>query len=61
MGQADLKERSRQPKKESRPIPTLSSGTAVLRPAIFSSTASPKPRALFSEPPSASWKNPIFW
>ena len=49
MGQADLKERSKQSKKESRPIPTFSSGTAILRRAIFSSTASPKPRALFSK------------
>ena len=31
---------------------------AILRPAIFSSTASPKPRARFNEPPNASWKLP---
>ncbi len=43
------------PKNKSRPIPTLSLGTTILRPAIFSSTASPKPRTLFSELPNASW------
>jgi len=35
MGPADLKERSRHPGKNSRPSPTLSLGTTVLRPAIF--------------------------
>ena len=44
--------------KKSRPIPTSSSGMAIWRPAISSWTASPKPRARFSEPPSASWRTP---
>ena len=35
MGPADLKERSKQPEKESRPIPTLYSGMAILRPSYF--------------------------
>ncbi len=61
MGQADLKGRSRHPKRNSRPIPTLALRTAILRPAIFSSTASPKPRALFSEPPNASWRARLIW
>ena len=33
------------------------SGMAVLRRAISSSTASPKPRARFNEPPNASWRS----
>ena len=60
MGPADSKERLKHPKKESRPIPTLRLRMAILRRAIFSPTASPKPRARFSAPPSASWKYPIF-
>ena len=47
--QADLNERSRHPEEKSRPTPTFPSGTAILRPALSSSTAFPKPRALFSK------------
>ena len=50
-GQSDLKERSRVPKKKTRPIPTLSLLTSILRPAIFSS---PLPRC--REHPSASFR-----
>ena len=60
MGPADSKERSKQPKKESRPIPTLCSGTPILRPAISSWTASKKPRVRFNEPPNASWRIRVF-
>jgi hypothetical protein len=46
MGQADLKERWRHPKKKSRTNLTLTLDTAVLRRAIISSTASPRESTL---------------
>jgi hypothetical protein len=61
MGQADLKERWRHPKKKLRTNLTLTLDTAVLRRAIFSSTASPRPRALFSKLPNVNWGIIIFW
>ena len=58
-GQADLNERSRHLEEKSRPIPTLPSGTAILRPALCSSTVSPKPRALFKPRTNVSSRAPI--
>ena len=46
--------------KQSRLIPTLRLGMAILRPAISSWTDSTKPSARFNEPPSASWRMPDF-
>ena len=48
MGPADLKERLKHREKKSRRIPTLRWRMAILRPAIFAPTASPKRRARFS-------------
>src|SRR4030095_8666814 len=60
MGPADLKERLKQPKRESRLIPTLQSSMRILRRAISLPTASPRQRARFNAPPTASWKYQVF-
>ena len=54
-GPADLKERSRHPKRKSRLIPTLDFGYANLASSYFSWTVSKKPSVCFNEPPNASW------
>jgi serine/threonine protein kinase len=55
MGPAGMKERSRHRRKRSRPNPTLTLDTVVLPTAIFSSTASRKPKAFCSLLPNARW------
>ena len=56
-GPADLKERSRHPKRKSRIDPDLSIRVwqSCVQP-ISSWTVSTKPRARFNEPPNASWR-----
>ena len=56
MEPADMKERLKHAKKLSRTNPILTLDMVVLRPAIFFSTASQKPRALCNARPSANWK-----
>ena len=61
MGQAGMKEPSRRPGRRSRPTPISCLRTTILPPAIFFSTASPKPRALCSKLPNARSRNRMFW
>ena len=57
MGRADLKERSRWQKRIAAD-PDFALDTAVLRTAIFSWTASPRPRAFFNELSERKLENP---
>ena len=61
MGQADLKERWRHPKKKSRPIPTLTLGYSSLAQSYFFLDRFPEAESTLQRASERKLETLIFW